>query len=411
MKEYRRFVAVIVFFLLLLIVGSNWWVWKINHKTQKAYKVDVLRAEKEILEKGFVNLDQSKYPHLIKITKEEDLDFLEKEIEDYCVLRCIDGSYYRFYYQVENGNRNELRILVNVIVMVVIFLCFGMLFYLKRQLLIPFQKMNHLPHELAKGNLVVPIKQEKSHYFGDFLWGMDLLREKLEAQKLEELKLQKEKKSFILSLTHDIKTPLSAIRLYSQALGRNLYKDKGKQQKVSESIQEKVDEIEAYLNKIISASREDFLHLDVQNGEFYIEDVKRNILSYYEEKLELLKIPFTTDWGSNCLLRGDFDRTVEVFQNLMENAIKYGDGSSIHIFSQEDEESRIIIVSNEGCSLLEEEMPHIFDSFWRGSNGKNKQGSGLGLYICREILKAMDGEIFAKCKNQRMEIFVVLRKA
>lgn len=83
--------------------------------------------------------------------------------------------------------------------------------------------MMSLTEELAKGNLSVPIKAEKSKFFGRFLWGMDMLRDNLESSREKELELQKEKKTIILSLAHDLKTPLSAIRLYNKALSENLY--------------------------------------------------------------------------------------------------------------------------------------------------------------------------------------------
>ena len=73
------------------------------------------------------------------------------------------------------------------------------------------------------GNLSVPVKAEKSKFFGRFLWGMDMLREKLESDKIRELELEKEKKTLVLSLSHDIRTPLSAIDLYTKALATNLY--------------------------------------------------------------------------------------------------------------------------------------------------------------------------------------------
>lgn len=68
----------------------------------------------------------------------------------------------------------------------------------------------------------------KSRFFGKFLWSLDMLREKLEADKLRRLELEKEKKTLLLSLSHDIRTPLSAIELYTQALEENLYEDEEK---------------------------------------------------------------------------------------------------------------------------------------------------------------------------------------
>ena len=78
--------------------------------------------------------------------------------------------------------------------------------------------MSEVSIELAKGNLSAHVKEDKNKFFGKFLWGIDMLRENLENNKEKELQLQKEKKTLILSISHDIKTPLSAIKLYAKAL-------------------------------------------------------------------------------------------------------------------------------------------------------------------------------------------------
>lgn len=83
----------------------------------------------------------------------------------------------------------------------------------------------------------------------------------------------------------------------------------------------------------------------------------------------------------DCILKGDFARSVEVLQNVIENALKYGDGHAIEIIFSEEDNCQLITVRNSGCTLPETELPHIFDSFWRGSNSEKSQGSGLGLYI------------------------------
>ena len=65
---------------------------------------------------------------------------------------------------------------------------------------------------------------------------------------------------------------------------------------------------------------------------------------------------------------------------------------------------------NSGCTLPETEYPHIFDSFWRGSNAGNNKGSGLGLYICRQLMYKMNGGIFAEIVNGFMIITVIFPK-
>ena len=129
----------------------------------------------------------------------------------------------------------------------------------------PFYNMSNMTYELAKGNLTNPIKEEKSKFFGKFLWGMDMLREKLESNKQEELRYQKEKKTLLLSLSHDIKTPLSAIDLYTKALKENLYDTEGKRKEALDGISGNVTTIKNYVNEINKISREEFLNFEVKN--------------------------------------------------------------------------------------------------------------------------------------------------
>lgn len=317
-------------------------------------------------------------------------------------------------YKIDyNGNKNNFNlILINGSLVVVVGLTIITYIYINKKIIKPFSDIKEMPYELAKGNLSIPIKEQKNKYFGKFTWGMDMLRENLEDNKKREIKYQKEKKTLILSLSHDIKTPLSAIKLYSKALKENLYNTEEKKKEVIEGILKNADEIEHYVNEIVKNSREDFLDLPVKNESFYLNEVINKIDTYYTDKLETIHTLFSVEDYNNCLLKGDRDRVIEVIQNVIENAIKYGNGKEIKINFSEEEDCKLVSIYNAGCELKEEDLPHIFDSFYRGSNSKKQEGSGLGLYICKQLMHKMDGDIFAKIKeNNIFEITIVIRKA
>ena len=209
------------------------------------------------------------------------------------------------YFTQEEASKTYFTGIMNAALGVLAILFIAVMLYIKHTILVPFERLSSLPYELSKGNLTASVTETKNRFFGKFLWGIDVLRENIEQQKQRELEMQKEKKMLLLSLSHDIKTPLSAIKLYSAALSTNLYPDAEKQQKVAESITEKADEIEGYVSQIITASREDFLSLEVNMGEFYLSELIEKITGYYREKLALIKTDFNVGKYKNCLLSGD----------------------------------------------------------------------------------------------------------
>ena len=98
-------------------------------------------------------------------------------------------------------------------------------------------------------------------------------------------------------------------------------------------------------------------------------------------------------------------------QNLIENAIKYGDGKSITIAFADEEDCKLISIRNSGNTLDRDQVPNIFDSFYRGSNTDNIQGNGLGLYICKNLMKNMGGDIFVEIEDSDYIATVVVKKA
>lgn len=322
------------------------------------------------------------------------------------VIREINGKLYRIEYSEDPSSDSRLSLNVTAAFFAVFVL--GLLLWLRQTVIKPFSRISELPYELAKGGLAVPLKENRSRYFGRFIWGLDMLREQLEQSKKSELELQKEKKTMLMSLSHDIKTPLSAIKLSAKALERGLYPETEKQRETAGLIAKNADDVEKLVNEIMHANSEDIIRFDVKNGEFYVSSVIDRIKTYYAEKLSGTE--FSVDNCSDCILSGDPDRLAEVLQNIIENAIKYGDGHYIRIGFSDEEDCRLISVTNSGCTLPENELAHIFDSFWRGSNVGTQKGSGLGLSVCRSLMAKMNGDVYAEISGGDMHVTLVCKK-
>lgn len=459
MKNFDRVIAGAIILTVILILCANlFFNFYESSDGARPYRVEVNRAAREIEQNGFLEFSLDKYSYLknverIGIVMEEDGEAVEKDISiimDKCgetiekdipiivnedgkaventvpiiinlctletdsdyLIREIGGVLYRFDYIADAGEkRKSTLIAVNLAIFGMAFLLFGILLYLRCQILRPLNNLVDIPYQLSRGMLISPLKENKSRFFGKLSWGMDLLREGMEEQKRGALRRQQEQETLLSSLSHDIKTPLAAIKLYAKALEKGLYKEKEKQKETAENIGKKVDEIEDYLAQLTTALREDFLSLSVRKGEFYFSVLLQEIKKYYAEKLSLAGTDFLIGEAADCLLAGDMDRSVEVLQNLVENAIKYGDGKWISLDVSQEENCVLIRVKNSGCTLSDAEFPYIFESFWRGSNVGEMAGSGLGLFICRQIMHRMGGEIFAEREGEVFAVTVVFEKA
>lgn len=421
MKKFDRLfiLSLLLYSIVALLLGYG--SYHQDERDQNAFRVDINRAMKEMQSlKDPSALDLSKYK-LIQAIRYLDIEQQEASIvEAFYDFVQEDGvmiqpwyqderlkGYLKFEYHMPRRNKEHLLMAQAGLLFMELFVL-AILFYLRKRVILPFQQLSEMPLELAKGHGKKDIKIEKSRYYQDFLMGMGQLKDELELSKKRQLELLKEKKQLLLSLSHDIKTPLNLIRLYGRMLVEDHCDESDKNRYVSK-IEEKSKEIEDYVNQIRLASREDIMDLEVQQGEFYLSDLMKKVLDVYQEQCKLRHIELCIGAYEDRLLKGDIDRVREIFDNLFENAYKYGDGRSIKITFYEEDYCQLIHFYNSGSIVNENEYNHLFDSFFRGTNALGKAGSGLGLYICKELMQKMDGAIYAKQEAEGMALILVFR--
>lgn len=422
MKSFYRLAVVVFWAVAAIFAGANLGLHYTSQNTQgRMYQVEAARLAKKIRLEGYESLDLSGCQYICQVTRcaaggsniegqgqQEALRaFFEEAGSDY-LIRSIDGMLYRFDYHTHTKEENKrIAVYVNLALFAAALLPVCLLFYIRRNILKPFEMLKDIPYELSRGRLAIPLPERKSRFFGKFIWGIDLLREYMEQQNRREMELQRTLKTLVLSVSHDIRTPLSAIKLYAKAISRRLYTDGAQLGGIAENINAKADEIGEFVSQMEKASGEDFSGIEVEMGQFYLSELVQKIAVYYEEKLKLVHTRFRVGSFGDRLLRGDFDRSVEVLQNLMENAVKYGDGNQITLSFSEEEDCVLIAVTNSGNTLPQAELVHVFDSFWRGSNATGCSGSGLGLFICRLLMHRMGGDIFAQVQGEDMCVTAV----
>lgn len=423
MKKYNGIIIGVTGFFIALIVVAVLIIHNQNVTVSREYmvEVNVLMTGME-KEKGFFipDLHEMHQVKAVSFLPQEDSDdftlteaFFKKKngMETHMEPLFMDGQLLglvRFDYKSEFSNTKFLWVIESILVVCGIFtIC--LLFYIKSKILKPFIRLSNMPYELSRGNLVADIEENKYRFFGKFIWGITMLRDNLKSSRMKELGLEKEKKMILLSISHDIKTPLNNIKLYAKALEEGIYDTEEKRREASKQIERLSGEIESFVTKIVKTSSEEIVPIEVENAEFYISDFISKIKEFYIPKCKLVFMDLSIGPYENKLLHGNADRAFEVVENIMENAFKYGDGKKIEISFYEEDYCQIMKIKNTGEPVKADEIPHLFDSFFRGSNVGNKDGNGLGLYICREIMRKMDGDIFVESEENGMSFHLVFR--
>lgn len=405
MRAFRRLCIVVITVFLFLTAVLNLLLVGVKDRNEGIYRVEAKRLADEIAETGEFELE--KYPHITGVSGADDGELYTSD-EHYLIIEA-GGTLYRVEYIVGNGQLSI--VVINCVFGVLLLLIIGLLYYIRRHIIVPFCRLNDVPKELARGNLAVPIPEEKSRFLGKFTWGVNLLRESIEDTRKKEITMQRDKKLLLLSLSHDIKTPLSAIKLNAKALARGLYKDEEKRRAAAESINTRADEIERFVSEITKAAGEDFMSFEVTQGEAFLSVIITRIEERYAPQLAMSGTEFAIQKMDDCILSCDPDRLAECLQNLIDNAIKYGDGRRIAISFDKMDGCELITISNTGCTLEVKELPQIFESFHRGNNANNVQGNGLGLFICRKLMGLMNGEVYADIRDQCFYITLVVKMA
>ena len=263
-------------------------------------------------------------------------------------------------------------------------LCAGYLFYIRRAVIKPFDSMKDFARRIAGGNLDIPLEMDRQNLFGAFTESFDLMRSELKRARIAEARANADKKELVAKLSHDIKTPVASIKAASE-VGAALASDEKSRETYGRIIQ-KADQINTLVTNLFSATLEELQELSVTPS-----DMKSNELQPLLENADYLRravIPPVP----GCMLSGDRLRLQQVFDNLFVNSYKYA-GTEITVFISMEDGYLTVTLEDWGGGVSEEELPLLKEKFKRGSNAKNIEGAGLGLYISDYCMRKMAGRL------------------
>ena len=239
-----------------------------------------------------------------------------------------------------------------------------------------------------------------------------MLSDKLERDRQTIGKLSIERQKFVTTLVHGIKTPTASIKLLAEAIATGLYDPEGKinekDAELAGKIQKNASDIEDLIEKVMEEGTTAVFEYDPEVEPFYREEIIKFIDKEYSNKLRMNRIPYNLKSEGNPIIKSDKDGIFRILRQLMDNAIKYGDGTGITLSLEKNEEGHFITVKNNGEPLPDTEVVFVFNSMWRGSNSSGVSGNGVGLYEARLIARKLGGDIRMKTGENCTEMVLFI---
>lgn len=304
------------------------------------------------------------------------------------------------YTQGITTQENTLFIMCGICI-VFLLVVFG---YVYVAILRPFDKMKEFAGKIAEGNFDVPLQYERSNYFGEFTWAFDSMRREITKARSCEKEAIENNKTVIATLSHDIKTPIASIRAYAEGLEANLDSTPEKREKYLNVIMRKCDEVSKLTNDLFLHSLADLDKLKMVSETFELcSFMEKSVVEIAagQGDVHFKKPDFT------AMVSADANRLLQVTENLINNARKYAK-TQVDVFITQAEECVEIHFKDYGSGIPDEDMPFIFDKFYRGKNCGSETGSGLGLYIVKYITEQMQGKILLHNHIDGLEAVVSL---
>ena len=256
--------------------------------------------------------------------------------------------------------------------------------FISKKISKPIEKINENAKKIAKGEYDVSFDDKST------IDEINELNETLHYTSNELSKTESLRREFMSNVSHDLKTPLTMIKAYAEMVRDLTYKDKKKREDNLNVIIEESDRLNLLVNDILDLSKYQANTIKLEYEEFDINGLIREIINRYSIYVE--KDGFTINYKEKKkhIVKADKKRIEQVIYNLLNNAINYcGDDKKIDIKLVDKEDSYEVRITNSGEGIKEEEIPLIWDKYYKidKTYSRTHVGTGIGLSIVKNILE------------------------
>lgn len=288
-------------------------------------------------------------------------------------------------------------------------LAFALALYFSRQIVRPIIRIQETALVFAAGEYARKTGVKRRDELGALAESMDTLSDKLVAAEEFREDLEQSRRDFFSNVSHELRTPIAVVKGYADTLADGYVTDEEKRREYVERICSECNSMERLVSDLLILSR-------MQNPDYELNTEVLNVIAVAQDAMRSMRILMQeknlrgeVTYDDECsLIEGDYDRIRQLFTILLQNAVKYSDtGTVITVHIVREEGVITATVLDYGSIIPEAEWTNVFEKFYRASNHGEKEGSGLGLVVAKNIVERHSGHIFVRSDAKNGTCFTI----
>lgn len=286
--------------------------------------------------------------------------------------------------------------------LVALLVSIGIAFLIARSIARPLQRITTATEEIARGNYDEQLQITSPEEVRRLATSFNAMAREVKASRQAQ-------RDFVANVSHDLRTPLTSIRGFSQAILDGAAADEESGRRAAQIINEEADRMARLVDDLLELARMDAGQVVMAQEPVPVSPLLQESMEKMALRAEEGDVALELDLAGDLVVRGDRDRLAQVLTNLLDNALKHTpQGGRVVLAARSVEEPSVrgdtakalgqISVADTGAGIPSEELSRIFERFYRGDKSRTREGkgSGLGLAIAKEIVVAHGGQIWAE---------------
>ena len=292
-----------------------------------------------------------------------------------------------------------------------------LVYWIYRSISVPLAKLQKAARNIREGNLDFEIRQESEDEIGQLCQDFEEMRLRLKANAEEKVEFDRENKELISNISHDLKTPITAIKGYVEGIMDGVADTPEKMDRYIKTIYNKANEMDLLINELTLYSKIDTNRIPYNfttiSARDYFEDCAEDL--HMELEAKGVGFSYQNDMEEDARVIVDPEQLRRVINNIVSNSLKYMDKPKAEITMGVKDVGDFIQIEmgDNGKGIASKDLPYIFDRFYRtdASRNSSKGGSGIGLSIVKKIVEEHGGNIWAASEEGAgTTMYFVIRK-